>query len=214
MLSRAFGILVFVETRPVPVSTTIIITVYSNLSPVSGKWHCVMTLSPVAGKWHCTHTRSKNSQYFEARNGRPIFDKIFDAILPTHVPSKFWSKFRAHTRVKILKSCQNIDDWSKYIKQIWSVNILSQCIFWQKNLPHTFKNPFKILMSIFCFNILTDFLVVYGPLKFGTNLIPNRARPEVIMANLTTKQLCQTASKPSLRIRKIRCEVSKCRWME
>ena len=44
----------------------------------------------------------------------------------------------AHTRVKILKSCQNIDDWSKYIKQIWSVNILSQCIFWQKKkISHT-----------------------------------------------------------------------------
>ena len=35
----------------------------------------------------------KKSQYFEAKNGRPIFDKIFDTILPTHVPSKFSSKF-------------------------------------------------------------------------------------------------------------------------
>ena len=31
----------------------------------------------------------KNSQYFKAKNGRPIFDKNFDAILPTHVPSNF-----------------------------------------------------------------------------------------------------------------------------
>ena len=97
------------------------------------------------------HDQKKNSQYFEAKNRRPIFDKIFDAILPTHVPSKFRSKFivlkmfdpdaavavapilanvhlrteflikiltGAQTRVKILKRCQNIDDWSKYIKQI------------------------------------------------------------------------------------------------
>ena len=39
------------------------------------------------------HDKKKNSQYLEAKNGRPIFDKIFDALLPTHVPSKFWSKF-------------------------------------------------------------------------------------------------------------------------
>ena len=80
------------------------------------------------------HTRSKNSQYFEAKNGRPIFDKILDAIWskfwrePTHV-SKYWRV------VKILTTRQNIDDSSKYIKQIWSVNILSQCIFWWKKSP-------------------------------------------------------------------------------
>ena len=137
-----------------------------------------------------SHTWSKNSQYFEEKNGRPIFDKIFDAILPTHVPSKFWSKFIVlkifdpdADIALVLAKCspedwifaqnfdrsphtrQNIDDWSKYIKQIWSVNILSQCMFWQKNLPHMVKNPVKILMLIFCFNILTDFLIVYGPLK-------------------------------------------------
>ena len=43
-------------------------------------------------------------------------------------------------------SRQNVEELSKYIKQIWSVNILSQCILWQKNLPHTVKNPIKILM--------------------------------------------------------------------
>ena len=87
--------------------------------------------------------------------------------LNVHLRAEFLIKIMtgAHTRVKIFKSCQNIDDWSKYIKQIWSVNILSQCNFWQKNLPHTVKNPVKILMSIFCFNILTYFLKAYGPLS-------------------------------------------------
>ena len=37
--------------------------------------------------------------------------------------------------------------------------------FLTKNLSHTVKKQVKILMSIFCFNILTDFLIVYGPLK-------------------------------------------------
>ena len=82
--------------------------------------------------------------------------------------SKFWQELAHASKYwRVVK----IDDWSKYIKQIWSVNILSQCIFWQKNLPHTVKNPVKILMSIFCFNILTDFLIVYGPLKLDELLI-------------------------------------------
>ena len=145
----------------------------------SGIWYHVK--DPILDK--------KNSQYFEAKNGRPIFDKIFDAILPAHVPSKFWSKFivlkmfdpdAAVAVALVLAKCspedwifdqnfdpqmrQNIEELSKYwrlvknIKQVWSVNILSQCIFGQKNLPHMVKNPVKILMSIFCFNILTDFL--------------------------------------------------------
>ena len=91
------------------------------------------------------HDQNKR-QYFEAQKWRPIFDKIFDVKLPTHVPSNYdqnslcWkclilipdtavavalvlakcSPYRteflikiltgAHTRVKILKSCQNISD--------------------------------------------------------------------------------------------------------
>ena len=34
----------------------------------------------------------KNSQYFEAKNGRPIFDKIFDAIFPHTRSIKIWIK--------------------------------------------------------------------------------------------------------------------------
>ena len=72
------------------------------------------------------------------------------------------------TRVKILKSCQNIDDWSKYVKQIWS------SIFWvnvffdkKRNLPHTVKNPSKL----WCQLILTVFLFFWS--SMGTfRLIP------------------------------------------
>ena len=143
----------------------------------------------------------QNSQYFVTKKGRPIFDKIFDSILPTHVPSKFWSKFivlkmfdpdaavtvalvlakcspenwiflfkiltGAHTRVKILKSCQNIDDWSKYIKQIWSVNILSRCIFWQK-ISHTrSKIQSKFWCQFFASLCWRIFWSCMGPFKAG-----------------------------------------------
>ena len=64
----------------------------------------------------------KNSQYFEAKNGHPIFDKIFDAILPTHVPSKFWSKFvvlkmfdpDAAVAVALVLSKCSPEDWIFY----------------------------------------------------------------------------------------------------
>ena len=91
-----------------------------------------------------------------------IFDQNFDRSPHTRQNieelSKYWRV------VKILKSCQNINDSSKSIKQIWSVNILSQ-FFFRKNLPLMVKNHIKILMSIIWFKILTFFLIVYGPFK-------------------------------------------------
>ena len=148
------------------------------------------------------HTRSKNSQYFEAKNGRPIFDKIFDAILPTHVPSKFialkmfdpdaavavalvlakcspedWifnQNFdRSPHASKYWTSCQNIDDWSKY-KQIWSVNILCQCIFWQRKISHTRS---KIQSKFWCQYFASIYWRIFwscmAPLRHQKNICKN-----------------------------------------
>ena len=99
----------------------------------------------------------KNGQYFEAKNGRPIFDKIFDTILPTHVPSKFWSKFivlkmfdpdAAVAVALVLAKCspedwifdpnfdrsphtrQNIEELSKYWRLLKICHRFDPSIFW------------------------------------------------------------------------------------
>ena len=66
---------------------------------------------------------------------------------------------------------QNVEELSKYwrLVKIYQTDLIRQYFesmyfLTKKNLPHTVKNPVKILMSIFCFYILTDFLIVYGPL--------------------------------------------------
>ena len=48
-----------------------------------------LSMSPIKGP----HTRSKKQSIFWSKKWTSNFDKIFDAILHIHVPSKFWSKF-------------------------------------------------------------------------------------------------------------------------
>ena len=56
---------------------------------------------------------------FSMKDGRTIFDKIFDAILLTHVPSKFWSKFivlkmfdpDAAVAVALVLAKCSLEDW-------------------------------------------------------------------------------------------------------
>ena len=75
----------------------------------------------------------------------------------------------AHTRVKILKSCQNIDDWSKIYQTDLIRQYFESMYFLTKNLPHTVKNLVKILTPIFCFEIFFHFFDRIRSPKVVTN---------------------------------------------
>ena len=104
----------------------------------------------------------KNSQYFQSRNGHPIFYKVFDTKLATHVPSKFWPKFIVFKMFDPDAAVAVALVFAKCSPEVW---IFDQYF---DSKPHTFQNieellKYWLLVKIYQTDLIRQY---FEPMQF------------------------------------------------